>query len=180
MSSTSMPRWATPARKQYLQSLLLEYTADRAGWKCDLVTGEFYHPAYEKRINDLINYWVVDDRAQDLAEWQIEQKKMHSLGEKVEPLRGRFSAVAREIYHDAQPLYYLIGIGMSGLTLHPYAEVRLASSYTSLHVDLGESLRRMSKNKRRKAIRYGGSFPIDCERKVGALIQSAVLHQRAQ
>ncbi len=179
MLSSTTPRWATPERKNYLQSLLLEYLRDRKGWKLDLMTGEFYHSDYEKRINGLIKDWQAADREQALFEWQEEQKRIHSLGEKGLPLRGRFSAVAREVYHDAQPLYYLIGLGMSGVTKHQFAKVRLASSYLTLHIDLEDSLRPMSKNKRRKAIRYGGNFPIECERKVSALIQSAVLHHRA-
>ncbi len=179
MLSSTTPRWATPERKNYLQSLLLEYLRDRKGWKLDLMTGEFYHSDYEKRINGLIKDWQAADREQDLAEWQAEQKRIHSLGEKVLPLRGRFSAVSREVYHDAQPLYYMVGLGMSGVTLHPFAKVRIASSYLTLHIDLGDSLKRMSRNKRHKIIRYGASIPLDCERRVNSLIQSAVLHHRA-
>ncbi len=179
MLSSTAPRWATPERKRYLQSLLLEYLHDQQGWKCDVMSGEFFNPDYEKRINGLIKDWQADDREQASFEWLEEQRRIHSLGERVLPLRGRFSAVSRQIYHDAQPLYYMVGIGMSGITLRPFAKVRLASSYLNLHIDLLDSLKRMSKNKRHKIIRYGGNIPLEAERKVAALVQSAVLHHRA-
>ncbi len=179
MLRSTTPRWATPERKSYLQSLLLGYLHDLKGWKCDVISGEFFNSAYEARINGLIKDWQAADREQDFAEWQAEQKRMHALGERALPLRGRFSAVSRQVYHDAQPLYYTVGLGMSGVTLRPFAKVRIASSYLTLHIDLGDSLRPMSKNKRRKAIRYGGNFPIECERKVNTLIHAAIMHHRA-
>jgi hypothetical protein len=178
MTISTRPRWATEARQEYLSSLLLEYLHDRKGWQCDLLSGDFHNPAYEKRINGLIKDWQAYDREQDRAEWQAEQKRIHSLGEKILPLRGRFSAVAREVYHDQQPLYYLVGLGMSGLTLRPFAKVRLASSYQCLHIDLGTSLRHMSKHKRRKATRYGGGIPVAIERNVNALIHSTIMYDR--
>ena len=45
---------------------------------------------------------------------------------------------------------------MNGLTLKPFAKVKLSSSYEYLYVDLGTSLRAVSKNKKRKAIRLSG------------------------
>lgn len=178
MVSSSMPKWATPERLEYLHLLFLPYLKEQRGWKVDLITGEFYNPVFEARIKPLVKDWVAADREQANAEWEAEQKRIHSLGEKVLPLRGRFSAVARSIYHDAQPLYYLVGLGMSGVTKHPFAKVRLASSYEVLHIDLGDSLRPLSKNKRHKIIRYGGNFPIESDRRVSALIHSAIMRDR--
>jgi hypothetical protein len=124
------------------------------GWQLDLLTGEFYHPAYEARIKPLIADWIADDRASAQAEWQAEQRAIHSLAERG-PQRGQFNATGRDVFYAAQPLYYYIGLGISGLTFRPFAKVRLSSTFTALHVELGNTLKGMSKNKRRKAIRYG-------------------------
>ncbi|MBA7673093.1 hypothetical protein ES703_81281 [subsurface metagenome] len=79
------------------------------------------------------------------------------------PVLGRFNAISKTIYADSQPLYYLEGQSVSGLILKPFVKVRIASSYMRLFVDLGEALREVSKNKRRKAIRYGKPFPRETE-----------------
>ena len=70
-------------------------------------------------------------------------------------MRGQFSTIAKDMFYAEQPEYYLEGIGISGLTFRPFAKVRLASSLVQLHIDLGDTLRQVSKAKRRKAIRYG-------------------------
>ena len=48
-------------------------------------------------------------------------------------------------------------MGISGLTLKPFAKLRLASSGTRLYVDISDVLKPLSKNARRKAVRYGKS-----------------------
>jgi len=73
--------------------------------------------------------------------------------------KGDFNAIARDIFFASQPLYYLEGLGVSGLTFRPFAKVRLASSFIALHVDVGDAMRNESKNKRRKAVRYGKITP---------------------
>ena len=70
-------------------------------------------------------------------------------------MRGRFNTIAKDRFYAEQPEYYLEGIGISGLTFKPFAKVRLASSFMHLHIDLGDSLKGIGKNQRRKAIRYG-------------------------
>jgi hypothetical protein len=103
----------------------------------------------------LIKLWVLDDRYKREAEWQAERKAIHDLGERRYPIRGTFNAVAKEVFYGKQPLFYLEAIGVSGLSLKPFAKVRIASTQVALFVELGDSLKRASKNARRKAIRYG-------------------------
>jgi len=143
------------------------------------LTGEFYHPEYEARIKLIIADWVADDRAEAQALWRAEQKTIHGLGERSYPLRGEFSAIAKDIFHTHQPQFYLIGLGISGLTFRPFAKVRLASSFVGLHIDLGDALRGVSKNKRRKAIRYGKALPKDIQNSVDSLCRQAVRHYLA-
>ena len=168
-----MLKWTTPHRQALLVKLLRSYIG-KSGWQVDLLTGEFYHPEYEAKIVPIIADWVTDDRAQAQALWRQEQKAIHGLGERNYPLRGQFSAIAKEIYHAHQPQYYLMGGGVSGLTFRPFAKVRIASSSVGLHVDLGHSLKTVSKNKRRKAIRYGKALPKDVQEHVDKLCNEAV------
>jgi len=147
-----LPKWATPDRQAHLVKLFI-----RSQGFC--VFGHKPCPIpehhYELFIDNLIRDWIAEDRAQAQAEWQAERKALHNLGEQRYPLRGQFSTIGKDIFFGNQPLFYLEGIGISGLTFRPFAKVRLASSYMTLHIDLADSLRHTSKNARRKAIRHG-------------------------
>ena len=79
-----------------------------------------------------------------------------------------------DIFHDQQPIYYREGLGMNGLTLTPFAKVKISSSYMRLYVDLGNSLREVSKNKRRKAVRYGKQLPKSIEQRIAEQVWLAV------
>ena len=160
------PKWATPDRQAHLVSLF-----HRSGGFCVFGHKGCLVPDhhYENFIEDLISYWVSDDRAQKQAEWQAEQKAIHSLGERRLPLRGQFSAIGKDVFYGDQPQFYLLGLGISGLTYKPFARVRLSSSFMHLHVNLGDTLKKVSKNKRRKAIRYG-----KIDRQIQELCKSAV------
>ncbi len=131
---------------------------------------------YELLSETAIDNWIADDRQQRHFEWKAESKAMHSLNEKRLPLRGRFNNISSEIWHNSQPIFYLESLGMDGLRLKPFAKVKLSSSYQHLYVDLGESLRGISKNKKRKAIRYHKPLPAETETKVSQLIMEAVKH----
>jgi len=110
---------------------------------------------YELKWQEAIRQWQEDDRRQRQAEWQAERKAIHSLAERRYPLRGTFSTVSKDIFFGEQPQFYLEAMGVSGLTFRPFAKVRLASSYITLFVDLGDIQKRISKNAKRKAYRYG-------------------------
>jgi len=148
----SKPKWATPDRQAYLVELFL-----RSQGFC--VFGHkpcpYREHHYELYIDNLIKDWAADDRAKAAADWQAERKALHGLGERSYPLRGEFSAIAKDIFFGNQAQFYLEGIGISALTFKPFAKVRIASSYMRLHVDLADSLKDTSKNARRKALRYG-------------------------
>ena len=158
IETQTLPKWATLDRRNVLASILTEYLASK-GWKLDLITGECYNLDYEARIKPIIADWKHLDKEQSQADWEVERKALHSLGERSYPIRGQFSAVSRDIYAENQPLYYFEGQAVSGLTFEPFVRVRIASSYIRLYVDLGEALRQVSKSQRRKAIRYGKPLP---------------------
>ena len=169
------PKWATPIRQAYLAQLMTSYFR-QAGWQFDLLTAEVYHPEYEARAKALIANWSRDDRAQSQALWEVERKALHSLGERRYPLKGQFSAIGKDVFYAEQPNHYLEGLGISGLTFKPFAKVRIASSYMRLfvNVDLGNTLKGVSKSKRRKAIRYGKALPVQVQRRIEELCRLAV------
>ena len=170
-------KWPTPQRLAYIANLMRSYIG-QSGWQIDVDTGEVYNPIFEAKAGEVIAEWVKDDNAESLALWQKELKAIHGLGERSYPLRGQFSAIAKEIYHASQPQFYLMGLGVSGLTFRPFAKVRIASSFMGLHVtvDLGDTLKGVSKNKRRKAIRYGKALPKDVQDRIDKLCRQAVRH----
>jgi len=63
---------------------------------------------------------------------------------------------------------------MDCLKLKPFALVKLSSSYQHLYIDLGESLKNISKNRKRKAIRYHKPLPQSANDVVSKLIIEAV------
>jgi len=169
----AIPRWNTPSRQSHLVDLFLD-----SGGFCVYGHKPCLNPDhhYLNFIEDLIADWKADDKAQDSAEWQAERQRLHSLGERRYPIRGQFNNISQDIFFDQQPLFYLVGLGVSGLTLSPFAKVRVSSSYVSLFIDLGNTLNGVSKNKRRKAIRYGKPLPPEYRRRVEQVCREAVRH----
>jgi len=146
-----MPKWVTPERQAHLVNLFL-----RSGGFC--IYGHKLCPYPEHHYvpftEGLIKDWIADDRMERQALWGIEQRAMHDLGERGR-FKGRFDAIAKDVFFAQQPLYYVEGLGISGLTFKPFAKVRIASSFTCLHVDISQAIKAVSKNQRRKALRYG-------------------------
>ena len=131
---------------------------------------------YDIKAEVFIDDWKADDRLTRAEEYRLESIRLHSLAEPREPLRGQFSAISKDIFGANQPLYYLQALGISGVTLTPFAKVRISSSYMSLYVDLRDTLREVSKNKRRKATRYGKPLPYKIEAKIALQVRQAVEH----
>lgn len=160
----SQAKWVTPIRQYYLAQVFTEYqskiqdfleTGKKSGWQVDLITGHFYHPELEARISKLIANWKQADREQRQAEWQAEFEFRHRTNDRLYPLHGKFSGIAKDVYYDNQPEYYLEGIGINALAFKPFAKIRLSSSNVTLYVDISDVLRPVNKNKKRKLIRYG-------------------------
>jgi len=169
-----MPKWANPERQAHLVNLFR-----RSGGFCVFGERPCSNPErhhYELFANDLIGDWKAYDRAQQWADWQAERKAIHSLGE-VGRTKGEFNATSRDVFFASQPLYYVEGLGVSGLTFRPFAKVRLASSFIALHVDVGDAMRTVSKNKQRKAVRYGKVTP-EVKREIDRLCSLAVKDYR--
>jgi hypothetical protein len=158
-----VPKWSTPERRQKLAELLI-----RSGGFC--VYGERPCPYphihhFEKYVTGLAKDWISDDREAKSYLNKILKSQLHRIPERGS-LRGTFNFVSRDIYFDSQPQYYIEALGVNGFTFRPFAKIRLASSFMYLYVDIGEPLKGISKNKRRKAVRYGQSLPVEIQRQV--------------
>jgi len=165
-----MPKWVTETRKRQLVRLF-----ERSSGFC--VFGErpckdpFRHH-YEFYVEELIRYWIAEDRAQAEAEWKAERERMHRGPTRIR--QGRFDTVSRAEFLARQPDYYLVGISVDALTFRPVAKVRIPSTYVHLFVDIAPAVERLSKNKRRKASRYGKPLPKETQETVEKLVQKAV------
>lgn len=167
------PKWVTPDRQLHLVKLFIRSRGFCIYGHKDCLIPEHY---YEIFIEGLISDWKVSDREQDTAEWKAEQRRLHSLAERQYPLRGTFSAISKEIFFASQPQYYTIGLGINALTFKPFALIRLASSFVCLFVEIGDSLKGLSKSQRRKAIRYGKPLPLEHQKEITTLCRYAVRH----
>jgi hypothetical protein len=165
------PKWVNHVRQSHLVSLFVRSRGFCVFGEPNCTIPQHH---YEVFIESLINDWKADDRETNALVWKNERKIMHSTNEKTLPMRGRFNGVSIDIWHDSQPIYYLESIGMDGLKLKPFAKVKLSSSYQHLYIDLGDSLNTVSKNRKRKAIRYNKPLPQSANDIVSKLIIEAV------
>ena len=130
---------------------------------------------YDRVIDKLVKDWIEDDRQARVYQRRLEMLRLHRLPEKGS-IRGRFNAISRTIFYDTQPSFYMEALGISGLTFKPFAKVRISSSHTRLHVDISEPLGKVSKNRKRKAVRYCKALPVDTQTEVDHLCSMAVKH----
>ena len=135
-----------------------------------------YSRLYDYRIEQFITEWKSEDREQRRIDNRIEDIYHHNLSEPHKPLRGRFSAISKDIFNSAKPMYYTEGMGINILTFEPFIRIRISSSYERLYIGLGKVLRGVSKAKKRKAIRYGKPLPQTVAQTVNDLINKSVIH----
>jgi hypothetical protein len=130
---------------------------------------------YDLKLSEVIGDWIAEDKQAKAYERKAIARLLHTIPE-VGKLRGQFNAISRDIYHESQPIYFIECLGISGLTFKPFAKVRIASSYVRLHVDLKAPLANVSKNRKRKFIRYGKGLPIEVQREVELSCNQAIAH----
>ncbi|MDP2729608.1 MAG: hypothetical protein Q8O55_03915 [Dehalococcoidales bacterium] len=170
VTRTRQPKWLTTERKTELLSL---FASSRG--LCVYGDDNCLEPShhYEYYIEKLIGNWKLDDREVARLDWLLERQAMHSSGE-ARYRAGRFGSIGTEIYHGSQPLFFIEALGMSGVKLEPFAKVKLSSSMLRLNVDIGSSLKGLSKNKKRKALRHGKPLPHRTQAEVSRLVFQAV------
>lgn len=150
-------------------------------WHCAYASHACYKPFeshYSHLETSLIKEWVNDDRQDRLGLERAESVASHKTNDRQYPLRGEFSAVSKDVYFNNQPEYFIETLGFSGLTFKPFARVRLASSPVRLYVNIDDMLKPLSKNARRKAIRYG-LIPKRLADRIDIACYKAVAHFKA-
>ena len=145
-----MPKWATRERQAYLVNLFHESNGFCVYGHKNCKNLDHHYINY---IDDLIKDWIASDRSDTIAKYQSEYNERHKLRDRL-PLRGQFSGIAKDIYYDSQPLFYIEDISINALTFKPFIKIRICSSNTRLFVDISGVIKNLSKNARRKLIRH--------------------------
>ncbi len=123
------------------------------------------------------------------AEQESEEKAMHAGTPMTEKHLGRFSDVAREIFHEQQPGFYIKGLSIipaEGGRWKPVARVEIPSSSTydqekkkwvpdTIIVEISSAMKNVSKAARNKAIRYGKPLPEPNQLDIEKLVAKAVI-----
>jgi hypothetical protein len=169
MSKT--PLWLTPERKESLIRLFVESRGFCVYGHPLCQIPEHHYTVY---IEYLIHDWKELDRDLRNAELEAEMKALHHVPQRRFPIEGRFNAVSRDIYAESQPLFFLKGQSVSGVTLKPFVVARISSTYIHLHVDLSGILKQVSKSKRRKALRYGKPLPHEITTEINREVLNAL------
>jgi len=128
---------------------------------------------YTKVIDEIAEDWRKDDLDARAYQKRLDDIAMHKLPERGR-LRGHFNAISRTIFADNQPMFEVIGLGVSGLTYQAFVKVRVASSVIALHVDITEAVKVLSRNKRKKVLRYGQPLPATIMEIVSAEASKAI------
>ena len=169
---TTKPQWATPQRQEHLV-----YLFNRSGGFC--VFGEELCPFgdhhFPNFMEAVIEEWKAEDREERVYLWKLEQLQIHdgTFGRH----GGRFDPVARDVYYQEQrPQYHFLGFGVSAESKKRIAVVRVPSTFIRLYVEVSEAFEgaSISRNKRRKMVRYNSQPPAHIWEKVDSLRCQAV------
>lgn len=145
-------------------------------WQAEQVPGE--PKAVVMRLHDAVTEQkIIDFKEEDRALWQKIKAEMHKAPEagweKIR--RGRWGTVSRDIYYSNRPVYVREKIGISATTFNPVAMVRIMDSNTIIPIELPPNIfKDISKNARRKAIRYGTPINKEREELISALIREGI------
>ena len=158
--------WSTPERQAHLIRL---YSQAR----------EFYEedgrvvPANNEAVELAIYIWKALDREEREEAWRREKRRLHSLPEILK--RGPFDSIAREEYLADRPLWRIEAVGVGPFTFRRVARVEIPALKKVLWVDLAGVDEHLSKNARRKLVRYRqGKHPTELEESVSARCARAV------
>ena len=127
----------------------------RTEWKKRQAPVYSDYPArlYNKMAEGAIESWKAEDRERRSYEWKLEQQQI--LDGTYGKYGSTFDPVARDVYVNDRPEYYLVGMGVSPFNFKRVALIRIPSTHVHLFVEVGSAAQEVSKNARRKAKRYG-------------------------
>jgi len=112
---------------------------------------------FQNYIEPVIKGWIAEDKVEQVALWQQEQRRLHYAPDERGWHNQQFDPVAKDVFFQQQPPYYLEGVGISGLTFTRIAKVRVPSTPVRLFVDVATSkrLKKLGQNARKRLRRRG-------------------------
>ena len=129
---------------------------------------------YRKMSEGAIDAWKADDREERALLRKLEQEHIH------DGTYGRwgsdFDPVARDVYYQERPTYYMMGFGVSADSKQRIAVIRVPSTYIRLYVNVAPAFQdvSISRNKRRKMARYQSGPPAPVWERIDTLCSQAV------
>ena len=187
------PQWATPQRRALLVEL---FQHSRLVWlspdspirgfcmdgQCSKVSPANPAPYcqecerfFQNYIEPIIKGWIADDKVGQTALWRQEQRRLHHMTDERGWRNQLFDPVAKDVFFQQQPPYYLEGVGISGLTFTRIAKVRVSSTPVRLFVDVAESKqpKKLGQNARKRLRRRAGLL-MEEDRTIDQLCSAAV------
>jgi hypothetical protein len=105
----------------------------RKSKKVPVYSEEYPARLYNKVAEAAIDSWKAEDRDRRSYEWHLEQQQI------VDGTYGKygstFDPVARDVYFQNRPEYYLVALGVNALTHRRVALIRIPSTFVYLFVD---------------------------------------------
>jgi hypothetical protein len=124
----------------------------RKSKKVPVYSGPYLARLYNKVAEAAIHSWIAEDRDRRSYEWHLEQQQL------IDGTYGKygstFDPVARDVYFQNRPEYYLVALGVNALTHQRVALIRIPSTFVHLFVDCSSIVQEVSKHAKRKAKRY--------------------------
>ena len=165
-----LPQWSTPERQAVLIRLFVSSQGHCVHSEPGCVNLDHYYEFYSEMA---IALWKAEDRAEREESWRREKRRLHSLPQILK--RGPFDSIAREIYLAERPLWKIEAVGVGAFTFRRVARVEIPALEKVIWVDLAGVESNLSKNARRKLVRYKkGKLPRELEESVFARCQRAV------
>jgi hypothetical protein len=189
------PQWATPQR----QALLVElFQRSRLVWlspdspirgfcmdsQCSKVSADNPAPFcqecerfFQNYIEPIIKDWIADDKLEQTVLWRRERRELHHMSDERGWRHQIFDPVAKDVFFQQQPPYYLEGVGISGLTFTRIAKVRVPSTPVRLYVDVADSKlpKKLGQNARKRAKRQA-ALQIGEDKSIDTMCRKAVRH----
>ena len=142
---------ATDEVHQYVNDDGERVTVESVRLSNAVVTTKTHRHLYQQLSEQLISDWKEADRIVKAEAARQESAELHHAFDD-KGWSTRFDPAAKDVFFAQQPAYYLEGMGVSGLTFHKIAKIRVSSSPTRLFVDCPKLTYNMRKKLRRKGI----------------------------
>lgn len=117
---------------------------------------EVFIDRFDIQSDNLKQSWISRDKSDRYYAYQAEYDSRHNVKDRL-PLKGTFNGIAKDVYYDQSPCYRVESIGISPIDFKPFVKIRIIASNDHLYVDLTDSLKGLSKNKKHKILRLNNN-----------------------